>query len=488
MLKQSLQNIAYTENGALSNKSTNSKLLDFFAQGGSSRNKSDKEIIMMFEEAFAENPKVATVLLFYFRDIRGGQGERRLFRVLVNHLAKISPEYLRPIMSLIPEYGRWDDVYSFVGTPLEAEAFQLMKKQWDADLESKYPSLLAKWLKGTSSSAGALELAKITYAYFGLTPRQYSKTLSRLRAKTKILERLMSLGQWDQIDYSAVPSQAMKRYFKAFLRNDHDRFTAYLEALNSGEKSVKINASTLHPHEIVSQALRGSKVADAQWKALPKYSLDHTLSVVDTSGSMGSRISDKSSISALDVALALGLYTAEHMEGEFKDSFITFSHKPALQTIQGNTLLEKLNNLRRADWSMNTDFQAVFNLILQTGRLNNIPDELMPKRVLVISDMEFDATSSSWYGVDIPTFNHQALREKYKSFGYTMPQLVYWNVNARNRQFPITSTEYGLMVSGYSPSILSYIYEGVSLTPYDLMMRVYDGDRYSALRDALDKI
>lgn len=486
MLRELLENHAYTKNGAASNATTGSELLNFFAIAGSARNKSDYELTQMFERAYTDDPTAASVLLFYFRDVRGGQGERRLFRVIMSHLATTRTKLAKELLFLIPEYGRWDDLYLFVGTPLETEAFRLMKEQWDEDLVSDYPSLLAKWLKGTRpSSEESNKLMYLTAAKFGLTLIGYQKTLSKLRKKLNVVETQMSSGEWTEIDYLKVPSHAMKRYFKAFLKRDESRFTEYLDSLTKEVSGVKINAATLVPHDVVKPLFghvseREEQFYDAQWKALPKFPLEDTISVVDVSGSMSTLIDG--STSALQVAIALGIYTAENLTGPFKDAFITFSKKPSFNTLEGETIYRKLYNMSRADWDMNTDFVAVFKLILDKATANNLPDSEIPKRILVISDMQFDSAGRET--------NYEKVKEMFRLTGYTFPQLVFWNVAAQvgSNEFPIRKTDNALLLSGYNPVVLKYVYDKEEMEPLDLVYNVVEDKRYLEVVKVLEKL
>ena len=186
-------NFAYTENGAVTHKTTKSDLLDMFALGGAYRNRSDEDVILMFQKAYAENPVYALKCLFYLRDVRGGQGERRFFRVAMKWLARHDKAAALRNLKLTPEFGRWDDLYLFVGTALEKDAFAFMKEQLALDVTCKTPSLLAKWLKSeNTSSSESRALANKTRAAFGMSHKQYRKTLSMLRERINVLERLMS--------------------------------------------------------------------------------------------------------------------------------------------------------------------------------------------------------------------------------------------------------------------------------------------------------
>lgn len=504
-------NVAHTENGARAFATTNSSLLDFFSQGGALRNRSVNEKIRLFTKAFAEDNLLALKALFYFRDVIEGQGERQLFRDIIRYMANgPQRDALAKNLHLIPSFGRWDDLYSLDSTPLEAQAYSLMKAQYVADLKSENPSLLGKWLKSENSSSPITrKLAKKTRQNFGLASKDrkadmglagvYRKSLSSLRSRINILETQMSEKEWDEIDYSTVPSQAGLKYRQAFYRNDEVRYTDFIEAAKTGkvvikddkEVKVKINTKTLYPYQIVEKIFTGGMhrisnkmygavrdtnegdVLDAMWNNLPDYfdgSSENSICVVDTSGSMSGQ--------PLNVAVSLGIYAAERNAGAFKDHFITFSENPKLQKIEGSSIAEKVNNLSRAQWNMSTDIEKVFDLILNTAVANHSSQDELPTRIFIISDMEFNAAKR--HHNDKALF--QVIRDKFTANNYVMPNLVFWNVNARSAQFPMTMNEAGVqLVSGFSPTIFTGLMKNKMASAYELMLNVIDTERYSAV-------
>lgn len=251
-------NFTYTENGALTHKSTGTDLYDMFALGGAMRTRSDEDVILMFQKAYKENPVYAMKCLFYLRDVRGGQGERRFFRTVMKYMAKYNADAIRDMIQHIPEYGRWDDLYVFVDTPLEKDAFEFIKGQLALDVQCKTPSLLGKWLKSeNTSSAESRKLAHITKTYMGMTSRQYRKTLSILRARINIVERLMSENRWDEIEFDKIPSRAGLIYKNAFARHDIEREKNGARTYEDFAKdtTTKVNAKALYPYEVVDKAL-----------------------------------------------------------------------------------------------------------------------------------------------------------------------------------------------------------------------------------------
>ena len=485
---KSLENatsLTRTENGAVARNTTKSYLVDLFAQIGAMRTRNDRDIIEAFSRAYYEDELLAMKMLFYARDIRGGQGERRTSRIILKYLAKNKPNVLRKNIHLIPYYGRWDDILSLFGTPLEVDALELIQKQLKEDWESDSPSLLAKWLpSNNTSSKKTRNNARVIQEFFDLTERDYRKMVTKLRKKINIVETKMSAKEWRAIEYDKLPSKAGLQYRKAFMKRDEFRYQAFLDSLSKGER--KVNASTLYPYEIVEKChkwnldLNEITLFDEMWKALPDYigeKQEDSIAVVDVSGSMSGR--------PLDVALSVGMYLAERNKGRFKDYFLTFSQRPQLVKIHGKTVVDKVINMKKAHWEMNTNIEAVFDLILNTALKDNYSQDEIPKKLYIISDMEFDAATSSggYWGHSRTSRVEKTLFEKieskYNQAGYSMPQLVFWNVNARNEQFPIQMDRRGFqMVSGCSPSIFESTMSGEIRTAYDLMLDILNKERY----------
>jgi hypothetical protein len=476
-------NIAYTENGALAFRTTKSAVLDFFSNGGALRARDESSIINVFEKAFNENPLLATKALFYFRDVRGGQGERRTFRILLSHLARTRPEVVRVNLPLIAEYGRWDDLYSLIDTDLEEDMFTVIDVQLAEDMNSENPSLLAKWLASENASSKTTKrYGRKTRQALNMSPRQYRKTLSAIRTRIGLVEQAISQNQWNEVQYDKIPSKAGLQYRKAFYRHDAERYAHFLEEVKAGTKTI--NAGTLYPYEIVEKcgysywsrnnSNTDTATLDAMWNALPNYFGENEirgLVVADTSGSMGGR--------PLDVSISLAIYTAERNSGPFANKFITFSARPRLQSVEGNTISEKVQNLARADWDMNTNVKAVFDLILSTAKKSGASQDELPTHLYIVSDMEFDSADRS--GVNERLF--QTIEREYAEAGYKMPFLVFWNVNSRNDQQPMTMDQRGFqMVSGCSPSIFTSLLSNKATSAYDLMLEVLNQERYEAIR------
>lgn len=490
VLENSLSNSSYTENGARGYASTGHALLDMNFKVPSYRSANEEKIFDDFCEAFRENQVLALRWLFYARDIRGGLGERSLFRIIMSQLAADKPTLVKALIPLIPEYGRWDDVVALVDCPeVRDSVIELIREQSHHDLfefgeENGKISLLAKWLPSVNaSSRETRRRAKIIYRGLGLTESSYRKYLSTLRKRLRVVERDMSANRWDKIDYSAVPSKASLIYKDAFSRHDSERYEDFLKRVESGE--AKINAGTLFPHEIARQYNFNKLVfesinptLEALWKNLPNVVPPEaaTLVVSDTSGSMEGR--------PLEISLALSVYFAERLRGVFKNKFITFSSRPNFIDLSGeDTLLSKLAQAYYFSDCSNTNIERVFELILNLARENHLSQADMPRNILIVSDMEFDANT---FHAGERLFD--SITKRFEQAGYTLPRIVFWNVASRTNTIPLRGGPNGVvLVSGYSPNAMKMVMSG-ELDPYKCLVKTLMTLRYDAVAEALRKI
>lgn len=457
-----------TENGAVTHRSTLSPLVDFFALAGATRNNPELGLDL-FRKALAENTEYAIKLLFYFRDIRGGQGERLLFRNGLRELAQNYPEQFAIIAPKVAEYGRWDDLLVAMDFQ-EAIVIDIIRKQWAKDYKSENPSLLGKWLPSeNTSNKESVHMARRIIKALDITPKEYRQNLVALRKQIKIIENNLRQKEYKAINYSNVPSKAGMKYVKAFFRNDEERYKAFLDSIKKKDPKVKINTDTLYPHELYNKVKRegNNDAYNLMWNNLPDYTKGKNgIVVADVSGSMDGV--------PMSVSVSLALYFAERNKGQFKDRFITFSKIPTLQKVVGDNLYGRMRSIETASWDMNTNIQAVFDLVLSSAKQSNAFVDELPSVIYIISDMEFDTAS------DNKQTNYEAIKEKYENAGYPMPQLVFWNVNARNKQVPATYDENGVaLISGMSPTTFSLAVGGK--TPYETMLEVIHSPRYATL-------
>ncbi len=461
-----------TQNNMKARVSSANSCVDLFFQIGASRG---KDIIPAFVAAYTENKEHALRIVQWARDVRGGSGERQLFRNILLYLEKHDPDSALLLAKKTPELGRWDDLLVFQTPQLKEAAFAQISEAITAK-----NGLAAKWMPRKGKLATELR------EYLGLTPRGYRKTLVNL---TKVVETQMCAKQWDEINFSHVPSLASARYKKAFTRHT-PKFAEYVQALVKGDPNVKVNTGAVYPYDVLkglmpdSWGIRAKTKTKteldhitAQWNALPNYVGDaNVLAVVDVSGSMTCKAgghNSKSELTCLEVAVSLGLYVADKNKGKFKDTFLNFTTRPKLHNLTGD-IVQKIHQMNSSDWAGSTNLHAAIQLILDTGLQNQLPEEEMPDMLLIMSDMQFNQC------VRHDDSAIEMMRRKYENAGYKMPQIVFWNLNAYDNT-PVSFKENGTaLVSGFSPTILTSLLGSKleNFTPYNIMLEAIMKPRY----------
>jgi len=473
-----------TENGAVALSTTGDARLDLFSSIGSLREADRDRIHMLFDRAYQQDALFATKIVFYARDVRGGLGERETFRILLRHMAKRYPEALRLNLDLIGVFGRYDDLYALIGTSLENEMWDAMKRQFEEDWENlnqgKTVSLLAKWIKTADShNQKTRRLGILTAQKLGYSVYEFKRMVRKLRKQIGVVEVLMSEGQWDKIKYPEVPSRAMMIYRDAFLRHDKIRFQNFLTKAEKGE--AKINASALFPYDIVQKFLfqsEDSKVLEVQWKALPDYVKKGTNALVmaDVSGSMFC-----ANGRPMATSIGLAIYFAERNVGAYHNMFLTFSSQPKIVIVKGKTLREKIHNVKSAEWGMNTDLKAAFDKVLQIAIENHVSADEMPKSIIVISDMEIDRCGNREW-----TF-YDKMASRFQQYGYQIPNIIFWNVNSRHDIFHVSSNKKGVqLASGQSVTVFQQILANLGYNPVEAMENTICAKRYDCIM--VDKI
>lgn len=471
-----------TENGADALNSTGNPLLDLYGIIGSLRSRTDNEIIQLFQDAAEFDFVYALKLAFYARDVRGGLGERRVSRVIFEWLANEYPSEMVQVLPYVPFFGRYDDWFVFLNTPLKNSVVSLINEQlrldFEADMKGESISLLAKWMPSiNTSSKQTRNLAKWFANEFGYSESNYRKMLSHMRSKLDVVEKKMSANDWFSIKYAGVPSRAMMTYRKSFQRHDEDGFSEYIESVQKGES--KINSSTLFPYDIFEKMgldymgrsfsfQNWDRILEEQWKALPNYIKDgdNVIVIADTSGSMSGR--------PICTSVGLGIYFAERNTGQFHNRFMTFSSRPSWIELKGETLKEKIGCIPAI--VDNTNLEAALQMVLSVAVENNISQEEMPKALVVISDMEIDAS-----GGGRTTFQKN-MKKQYANVGYELPNIIYWNVDSRQNIFHAESNDQGVqLASGQNPSVFKAILENIGTTPVEAMMKVLTSERYACI-------
>lgn len=508
-MKKELGNqMTYTENGALAYASSGDALLDFSFATTRLRNASENEIKKEFTKVYFENPLIANKFSFWNRDCRGGNGERKIFRAYLVWLAENKPEIGKAVIPLVPEYGRFDDLWCLLDTNLKNDVCKYAKRILEDDMEktmNNQPcSIAAKWFpSNNTSSKQARHYAEILRNYLGLTPRQYRKTLARMRKYLDVVEVKISDNRWNEVNYETLPSQANTKYSESFMKHDEKRRIEYLDSLVKG--TAKINASVLQPHEIVKKYLRSNgwdvkeydEAFEQLWKALPAKSLDNCLVVRDGSGSMCGGYGSK--VRPLDVATGLAVYMADHNHGIWKDKFITFSANPKIIDLSGcENLHDKLVLTYDEDDCSNTDIEKTMMLILNTAIKNHCSQEDMPKNIVIVSDMGFDqgtaqyrrgSISSRYQMHTVSKSLFDDIADAYKKAGYQLPRIIFWNVAGDvNNGIPMQKNELGvILMSGFSVQLLDMVMSGET-DPYKAILSVINSERYKAVEDAVKNL
>lgn len=463
---------ARTENGMKARASTANSLTDLFFKIGAMRG---KDVIPSWTAARVQDADVAGRIALWARDVRGGAGERKIFRDILLDLVKNDPDRARALINKVPELGRWDDLLVLVGTDLEQHAFNLI-----AEAIANGNGLCAKWMPRKGDVAAKLR------AYFNYTPKFYRKRLVEL---TKVVETQMCANDWDNINFNHVPSVASSRYKKAFSRHTakYKEWAAKLVSDKPEERAeVKVNAGAVYPYDVL-KGLIGHYIMSydnsnldhirGQWEALPNYVGDaNILPIVDVSGSMACPAggsNSKSQTTCLDVAVSLGLYLADKNTGKFKDTFLTFSGSPQLLSLKGN-ILDKIKQMVTSKWEMNTNLHKAVQKILDVAIESGVPQAEMPSVLLILSDMQFDQCAH------FDDSAMQMIARKYADAGYTMPNIVFWNLNAADN-VPVKWDERGAaLVSGFSPSIVKSVLKADldNFTPEAIMLQTIMSERY----------
>jgi len=485
-------NYGYTENGGIKHTSTLNKVLDMFAMGGAMRSRSEDDIINMFKRAYGEDATLALRCLFYLRDVRGGQGERRFFRVCLKWLAKENSEEVEHLISSIPEYGRYDDLFELFDTPCEAAMMGYIK--WVIDFDRDH--LVYKWMPSiNTSSRNTQERGRKFAREFNMTEREYRKLLTWGRKECNIVEALMSQNHWDKIAFDKLPSRAGLLYKNAFMRREEtkDRYAAFMS-----NKETKVNASVLNPVEIAHQIYnyRGYKLSATEREAWQKYwnnlkdyydgKEEPGIAIVDVSGSMYGQ--------PLEAAVSMGAYIAERGKGPFQNHFITFSGNPQLVEFEGVDIYDKFIRARGAEWGGSTNIEAVFNMLLNTALKHRTPASDMPKTLYIFSDMEFNgcitsgpASADRWgYSYGRRALNEsqintviEAQASKWRAYGYEIPRVIFWNLDARHENIPAIGPGFSY-VSGFNMNMVECILSGKD--GIELMLEKLNSPRYASIR------
>jgi hypothetical protein len=453
-----------TENGDKAFTTSLDSCVDMFFKIAAVRGRGSQVVINMFDQAYASDPDIATRIALWARDVREGAGERQVFRDVLKHLEKKDTARLERILPIVPELGRWDDLFVFETKFIKDQVLGMF-----AYALRDGNGLAAKWAPREGSANK--EFAKSLREYMSISPREYRKLISSL---SKTVEQNMCAKEWDDINFSHVPSVASARYSKAFWKHQPERYGQFVQKAEKGE--VKINAKALFPYDITKSTV-DHKTANALWNQLPDFVPEGVsfIPVIDTSSSMDARVGDNSNVSCIDVSVSLGIYLAQRNKTAFKNLALTFNSTPKWINIpHGLDIHEIVEQVRRASWGGSTNLDASMDLILDVAIKNRVPADDMPKYLVVISDMEFNV---GWSGGN--TSVAERTLAKFRAAGYEAPVIVWWNVQSRAGTTPVRYDASGMvMVSGCSPTVTKTVLGGET-NPKSAMLATVMADRYN---------
>ena len=478
--------ITQTENGANALSSTGNSFVDFFVM--LSRGISTDTITKYMDECWSKDPKKTVAIVFNARDRQNGKKEKNISnRCMIWLRRKKNNTYCKNILNYINKYGCWKDiVYISIKNPINSDyEIDLIAKQLKEDkknlLENKNISLCAKWAssqqdKNDKQTNTAHLIANKLFPDDNKKMEKYRKEyLTPLRKRIEIIESKMTANQWNEINYDKVPSIAMKKLNKAFMKHDAERYQQYLDSIKNNEKKMKI--AGILPHELVKYYLDSNdynETIELQWTALldnvkSQGILKNMLPILDASGSM---YNTKGSVAPIYPALALGILISKCVEGPFANKVIAFSEKPSIFEIKGETLFEQVQYIKNnIPVGLNTNFEAVFDLIITTAIMFNIKQEQMPETIVCLSDMEFDTACSLNNDISNSETLHKYIIKKYDSTIYKSPKFIYWNFNSEHDNiFPIsTKSENVAMISGFSEQLLKVFMTNIDFNPENII-------------------
>jgi hypothetical protein len=482
------------EKGACSLATTNNACVDLFFKMTQDLYQ-NPNFVEWIEKSWEESPLDTMKIIFQSRDCRGGKGTKKTFINAMKHLSYEHPDWVEENMAIIPTFGRYKDWIELINDNTIDQIIYLICKQLNEDItnmkEGKPISLLAKWIPSEKKKFNKKNyitklITKQLYEEYEKEPykRFRKEYLTPLRYYLKIVENYMCLNRWEEIDFSIVPSCAMNRLKKAFQKHTPEKFADWLNAVKEGRS--KINASQLQPHELTKHYINGGEydeVVELQWQQIVENtsklgSFEDSIVLSDVSGSMNGV--------PMEVSIALGILISSLTAEPFRNIVIPFDTNPSMHIIPNSytTLQQKVESMKEVLWGGTTDLYKVFELILNRARQYGLSPEQMPKRLYILSDMQFDSA------IDCDTKTvFESIEDMYSKTIYTRPDIIFWNLRSDTTfDFPVCDNQKGVAtISGFSPSILKNILNGDEVTPYTIMRNVIDDVRYSIIKKPQQK-
>lgn len=452
-----MSNETLTENGAFSYKSSTSAFVDLFYNAGVLERKNIMDskvnkIVDQFESALSQDKIKALAIMSYTRDIRNGIGLRLYFRQCIKHLLEreisvdSASNHIKYLYVMVSSgVGYWDDWFHLFEWSLKNKHYT--KKFFAEITEKEFTSgdnnLFLKWYPRSGL------VWEYMRKYLDLSPKQIRAVLT----KYKTTETLLCAGKFSQIKYDNVPSKAFKKYMSSFQKRDGERFREFLSEVKSGTK--KINAGAIYPHEVLQNRYDNSQAEaiNIMWSQLPDLIKSEAsfLPVIDTSGSMNGLPED--------IAISLGIYLAERNKSVFKDNVLTFSNDVHWINIGNlNNVVDKFRKIEKESEVADTNFEAIFKLLLSTAVKNNVSQSDMPSHLICLTDSEFNQMVSNPNNTETI---QQFYTKEFEKYGYKLPMIVYWNLRVTDT-VPALKNEKCLLLGGSSPNVIKSALEFTS--------------------------
>jgi hypothetical protein len=484
------------EKGALSLATTNNACVDLFFKMNQDLHQ-NPNFVEWIDNSWEESPLDTMKIIFQSRDCRGGKGTKKTFINAMKYLSYEHPEWVEQNMSIIPTFGRYKDWIELINDKTRYQIIYLICKQLKEDItnmnEGKSISLLAKWIpserkKLNKNNNITKTITKQLYGEHEKEPykRFRKEYLTPLRYYLKIVENYMCSNRWEEIDFSIVPSCAMNRLKNAFQKHTPEKFADWLNAVKEGKS--KINAKQLQPHELAKHYINGSdydEVIELQWQQIVENTsklgnFEDSIVLSDVSGSMEGV--------PMEVSIALGILISSLTVEPFRNTVISFHTNPTVHIIPDSctTLQQKVESMKQVPWGGTTDLYKVFELILNRAKQYGLNPNQMPKRLYILSDMQFDTAIDNTYSNNTV---FESIEYMYSKTIYKRPDIIFWNLRSDTTiDFPVSESQNGVAtISGFSPSILKNILNGDEITPYTIMRNVIDDERYSIIKKPQQK-
>lgn len=440
------------------------------------RNATEEEIIENFRRIFYSGTSYSIKLLFFIRDKVNGLGERRVFRVLLNYLGNEHPKYIENNLTLIPKYGRWDDLYSLFNTKVEDAVIDLFRNQIQIDINSNKPSTLGKWLKSeNTSSKESRSFGNKTRRLLGYSPKEYGRLLSSLRRKIDIVETNISRREYSKINYENLTELNIKKYKKAFLKNDKADYEKF--KLENPKKAF-IFKSLENIISIIRETLNNpgiNSIEDMYLKNL-EYLIDKNIKDLNTfedtliiNGIEGELIQNKNRYFDILISTIL-LYNKLNLNS-FKNYYMSFKNNPKFNKLTSTDYIGSIKSMSKNNINYNMDLNSALDLLLFTSIKKNLKPEAIPKSIMFIYNKSEDMSFN----------NLKFISEKWINSGFEMPKIKLWNLKDLSSKFSISYKDSVVIISGYNKYIWKYILESREIKNSNIIIDKFNNIQYNDL-------